>query len=364
MNLAGPVKRSPLSDFAFLAGERMIQAWKFPVRQYIRLRQPTGMESIYALEADPQALKAAAMAMEESLPVGRLFDMDVIGPDGMKLPRLQPRPCLVCGGAAAPCARSRAHGLGAVQAATASLLEAFAADALGGAARDALLEEARLTPKPGLIDLANNGAHKDMDLESFCRSAQALAPYFRQAVRIGLSHSASGPAMEALRPAGIAAEAAMLAATLREFDAQYGAHMFDKTAPYPGMPQLLARLHARGVRMAVYSNKADEFAGEVVARYFDPALFALVRGARPGVPTKPAPEGTRALLAALGADPAAGNVLYVGDSNVDVATAHNAGLPCCGVLWGFRTKQELQDAGAEYLAADAAALERVILGKN
>ena len=155
---------------------------------------------------------------------------------------------------------------------------------------------------------------------------------------------------------------ARLAATLREFDAQYGAHMFDKTAPYPGMPQLLARLHARGVRMAVYSNKADEFAGEVVARYFDPALFALVRGARPGVPTKPAPEGTRALLAALGADPAAGNVLYVGDSNVDVATAHNAGLPCCGVLWGFRTKQELQDAGAEYLAADADALERVILG--
>ena len=156
---------------------------------------------------------------------------------------------------------------------------------------------------------------------------------------------------------------AQLAATLREFDAQYGAHMFDKTAPYPGMPQLLARLHARGVRMAVYSNKADEFAGEVVARYFDPALFALVRGARPGVPTKPAPEGTRALLAALGADPAAGDVLYVGDSNVDVATAHNAGLPCCGVLWGFRTKQELQDAGAEYLATNAAALERVILGK-
>ena len=79
MNLAGPVKRSPLSDFAFLAGERMIQSRGFHVRQHIRLRQPTGMESIYALEADPQALKAAAMAMEESLPVGRLFDMDVIG---------------------------------------------------------------------------------------------------------------------------------------------------------------------------------------------------------------------------------------------------------------------------------------------
>lgn len=152
-----------------------------------------------------------------------------------------------------------------------------------------------------------------------------------------------------------------LAATLQEFDAQYAAHMFDKTAPYPGMPELLARLRDRGVQMAVYSNKADQFAGEVVSRYFDPALFAVIRGARPGVPTKPAPEGTRALLAALGADPASGQVLYVGDSNVDVATAHNAGLPCCGVLWGFRTRQELQDAGAKYLAADAGALERVIL---
>ena len=152
-----------------------------------------------------------------------------------------------------------------------------------------------------------------------------------------------------------------LADAYRAFDADYDAHMFDKTAPYPGMPELLARLHARGVRMAVYSNKADEFAGDVVARYFDRSLFEVIRGARAGVPTKPAPEGTRALMASLGVDPAAGNVLYVGDSNVDVATAHNAGLPCCGVLWGFRTRQELQEAGAEYLAADAAALEAVIL---
>lgn len=155
-----------------------------------------------------------------------------------------------------------------------------------------------------------------------------------------------------------------LAATLREFDAQYGAHMFDKTAPYPGMPELLARLHEKGIRMAVYSNKADEFAGEVVARYFDPRLFEIIRGARPGVPTKPDPQGTRALLQALGVDPGRGDVLYVGDSNVDVATAHNAGLPCCGVLWGFRTREELQQAGAEYLAADAAALEKVILQNN
>lgn len=66
--------------------------------------------------------------------------------------------------------------------------------------------------------------------------------------------------------------------------------MHDKTAPYPGIPELLARLKAAGVKMAVFSNKADEFARAVVARYFDADLFEIVRGALPDVPTKPAPE--------------------------------------------------------------------------
>ena len=125
--------------------------------------------------------------------------------------------------------------------------------------------------------------------------------------------------------------------TLAEFDTVYGAHMHDKTAPYPGMPELLAKLQKNGVKMAVFSNKADEFARAVVARYFDSSLFEIVRGALPNVPTKPAPQGTCAL------------------------TAHNAGLPCCGVLWGFRTQEELQQAGAEYLAATMQDLEKVIL---
>lgn len=155
-------------------------------------------------------------------------------------------------------------------------------------------------------------------------------------------------------------DAAALAALLAEFDARYAAHMQDKTAPYPGMPGLLRELKHAGVALAVYSNKADEFAGQVVAHYFDAALFAVVRGARDGVPTKPAPEGTKAVLAELGWNPA--DTLYVGDSNVDVATAQNAGLTCCGVLWGFRTEAELSAAGADYLAADTDALKALILG--
>ena len=152
---------------------------------------------------------------------------------------------------------------------------------------------------------------------------------------------------------------AVLADTLAAFQADYGAHLRDKTAPYPGMPALLSRLKAAGVQLAVFSNKADPLARQVVADYFDAALFDVVRGALPGVPTKPAPQGTLALMQAIGADPAA--TLYVGDSNVDVDTAHNAGLPCCGVLWGFRTRQELTDAGAEHLAADAEELWNVIV---
>ena len=152
---------------------------------------------------------------------------------------------------------------------------------------------------------------------------------------------------------------AVLADTLAAFQADYGAHLRDKTAPYPGIPALLARLKAAGVQLAVFSNKADPLARQVVADYFDTALFDAVRGALPGVPTKPAPQGTLALMQAIGADPAA--TLYVGDSNVDVDTAHNAGLPCCGVLWGFRTRQELTDAGAEHLAANAEELWNVIV---
>ena len=150
-----------------------------------------------------------------------------------------------------------------------------------------------------------------------------------------------------------------LADAYRAFDADYDAHMFDKTRPYPGVPELLARLAAAGVQMAVFSNKDDALARRVVAHYFDDGLFAVVRGALPGVPKKPAPQGTLALMEAIGAQ--AASTLYVGDSNVDVCTGKYAGLRCCGVLWGFRTEAELREAGADYLAADAAALERVVL---
>ncbi|GJN63581.1 MAG TPA: HAD family hydrolase [Candidatus Faecalibacterium intestinipullorum] len=139
-----------------------------------------------------------------------------------------------------------------------------------------------------------------------------------------------------------------LAETLAQFTARYDAHKEDKTAPYPGIPELLKELKAAGIQTAVFSNKADALCGKIIEHYFGPGAFSAVRGSRPGVPTKPDPTGLWDLMRQLNADPA--TTLFVGDSDVDILTGHNAGLPAMGAVWGFRGAGELTAAGAEALA--------------
>lgn len=140
-----------------------------------------------------------------------------------------------------------------------------------------------------------------------------------------------------------------LDAALAQFTARYDAHKEDKTAPYPGIPALLHALHAEGIQCAVFSNKADDLCGKVIEHYFGSDCFDAVRGSRPGVPTKPDPTGLYDLMHTLGADPS--TTLFVGDSNVDIQTGHNAALPALGVLWGFRDEAELTAAGADGLVS-------------
>ena len=150
----------------------------------------------------------------------------------------------------------------------------------------------------------------------------------------------------------------MAANTLAQFSEYYAAHNMDKTAPYDGIPELLGRLKDAGVQLAVYSNKADEFSRVIVERYF-PGVFSLVRGKVEGVPVKPDPAGIHGVMKELGADPA--ETLFVGDSNVDIRTGHNAGTKTCGVSWGYRPRTSLEEAGAEFMADTVAELEAVIL---
>lgn len=148
-------------------------------------------------------------------------------------------------------------------------------------------------------------------------------------------------------------------AVLEEFMPYYDAHKEDKTAPYPGVPALLKRLKGAGVRMAVLSNKAHAMVPSIIEGYF-PRLFDHVQGAVDGLPTKPDPTLLRRLMEEMGARVA--DTLFVGDSNVDIRTAKNGGLASCGVLWGFRSREELEAEGAGHLVDNTWALARLILG--
>ena len=149
-----------------------------------------------------------------------------------------------------------------------------------------------------------------------------------------------------------------LAKALALFDERYAAHKADKTAPYAGIREMLQSLQQAGVRYGVVTNKDHAAAVAVLAHYFGD-LVPCVQGRIDALPPKPAPDTTRLLMQTLHAEPAA--TLFVGDSNVDIATAKAAGLASCGVLWGFRTLEELQQAGADHIAETPLDLQKLIL---
>ncbi len=137
------------------------------------------------------------------------------------------------------------------------------------------------------------------------------------------------------------------------FVAHYGAHSRDHTRPYDGVLPVLDALLARGVKLAIVSNKIDFAVKELSRAYFDDRMRSAV-GDAPERRRKPAPDSVLEAMRQLGVAPE--ETVYVGDSDVDVETARNAGVTCCAVSWGFRTEQCLQEAGAEHIAATPQAL--------
>lgn len=136
----------------------------------------------------------------------------------------------------------------------------------------------------------------------------------------------------------------------------YQLHNMDKTRPYEGVSGMLDRLKEQGRRMAIVSNKVHAASQALCGRFF-PQVDVVV-GSQPGLPNKPAPDMVRAAMERLGVGPE--ETVYVGDSEVDLATARNTGLDCVCVTWGFRDKEELERQGGTVFAASPEELARLL----
>lgn len=221
MNIAGPVKNNPIIQRAFQEG-LVFLAEHLPADAILMCRKDisvTGCQAMYAVNMNASELKRICVSIEESTPLGRLFDMDVLDADGTKLERSNPRGCIVCGAAGRACAAGRAHTVSQLQAATEQIIrEHFIqkdSEQIASLAVQSLVDEVNTTPKPGLVDRRNCGSHKDMDISHFIASANSLKPYFRECVNIG-QNTASRPPQETfplLRQAGVTAEGDMYRAT-------------------------------------------------------------------------------------------------------------------------------------------------------
>ena len=142
---------------------------------------------------------------------------------------------------------------------------------------------------------------------------------------------------------------------LATFRQHYLHHSLDTTRPYDGIPELLAELRKRGVRTAVVSNKFDAATKELCRHFFaDTVEVAIGEHEAEGIRRKPAPDTVLEAMRQLGVAPAA--AVYVGDSDVDIATAKNSGIPCISVLWGFRDRDFLLAHGARQFVTRPAEL--------
>ena len=143
-----------------------------------------------------------------------------------------------------------------------------------------------------------------------------------------------------------------------DFVNYYSLHKADYTAPYPGIVDLLRKLRKRDICLAVASNKFQSATEVLVPYYFGQGTFAFVYGQREGIPTKPDPRVVFDILHEAGVQQ--DETLYVGDSGVDMQTASRAGVTAVGVMWGFRTREELQANGASFIVEHPAEILKLL----
>jgi phosphoglycolate phosphatase len=134
------------------------------------------------------------------------------------------------------------------------------------------------------------------------------------------------------------------------------------TEPYPGIRSMLDDIRFSGMPMAVLTNKPQRAAELTAQQFFPRIVFHAVRGSQPGSPAKPGPEAAIELSAAMGSSP--GRTVLVGDSEVDILTGRNAGMITAGVEWGFRSRRELEAAGADLILETPAGVTSFVLGRE
>lgn len=227
LNIVGPIKVFPLAVRTFEEGLSMIRtqcmAWKLPIIEEKRIEDITGYEAFLVIDSDARTVKEILCRLEERTPLGRLFDLDVLSPDGTKVSRtdfhMPPRKCLLCNQDAFVCSRSRTHSVDEILTRECEIMEDYFhyqyAHQISSLAMASLLYEVAATPKPGLVDRDNSGSHKDMDFYTFQSSAVSLNQFFEEFTLCGIkNHERSCEDVFALiRPIGIQAEAVMKQAT-------------------------------------------------------------------------------------------------------------------------------------------------------
>ncbi len=272
MNVPGAVKVTPPIGEAFEAGVSAIAAALGGTPEIFC--SAAGLEACFRTARSAAEVKREMARIEDANGVGRLLDIDVLGANGAKIAReavgLAPRSCLLCGGPAFVCARSRAHGLDALRAEIDRRIAQWRADALpariGAMAVAALMREAETTPKPGLVDKRNCGSHPDMSLDLLRRSALSLDDYFVCCARTGFAAAPNEDIFPALQRAGVAAEETMLRAT-GGVNAHRGA-IFSLGLLCAAAAQCLREYDAPAERIC-------RLAGKIAAPHIDRALAAL-----------------------------------------------------------------------------------------
>ena len=193
-----------------------------------------------------------------------------------------------------------------------------------------------------------NGHRCDYTAADTCR-------FFGSGVRVAVARALAAEA-------GLTAseiDESELANVIASFEAWYPAHCDIRTKPFDGISTAVRRLQIAGISTAVVSNKMHEAAVILAERYF-PGEFEFVQGVDDRIRRKPNPDVTLRILELMGLS--RDDAVYIGDTEVDIETAQNAGIPCISVDWGFRNRDFLEQAGAEHICSDMDELVAAILG--